>query len=268
VPGRGARRGKTRGRITGRVTALVVLLLALLVVGGAAAGTERSLPWSGGTSRTTPIERALSGVAARLAGNERTVRCASPGQWRALGAQHDFGAAVTWAMTPLLGAPGSATRPEGYSSLAPRTCRLLAAFAAAPVERGTRICRHGASRGAPVLGECDGWGATLVAVHVLGHESIHLAGVVDEAAADCLAMQVDALVAMQLGATRVFARTLARDYWEQYYAAQEPEYRSPQCRDAGSLDLFRADGGWPTPRRYPPRIGEALESFGTRPVDH
>jgi hypothetical protein len=250
VPGRGARRGKTRGRITGRVTALVVLLLALLVVGGAAAGTERSLPWSGGTSRTTPIERALSGVAARLAGNERTVRCASPGQWRALGAQHDFGAAVTWAMTPLLGAPGSATRPEGYSSLAPR------------------ICRHGASRGAPVLGECDGWGATLVAVHVLGHESIHLAGVVDEAAADCLAMQVDALVAMQLGATRVFARTLARDYWEQYYAAQEPEYRSPQCRDAGSLDLFRADGGWPTPRRYPPRIGEALESFGTRPVDH
>ena len=131
-----------------------------------------------------------------------------------------------------------------------------------------RICRHGASSGSPVLGECDGWGATLVALHVLGHESIHLAGVVDEAAADCLAMQVDALVAMQLGATRAFARTLARDYWEQYYPAQEPGYRSPQCRDGGMLDLFRADSGWPTPRRYPPRIVESLEPFETERVDH
>ena len=144
-------------------------------------------------------------------------------------------------MTPLVRDPGSPTRPEGHSDFAPRTCRLLAAFTAAPAERGTRICRH-ASSGRSILGECDGWGASLVALHVLGHESVHLAGVVDEAAADCLAMQLDALVAMQLGASPAFARTLARDYWAQYYPAQEPEYRSPQCRDGGSLDLFRVDG--------------------------
>ena len=133
-------------------------------------------------------------------------------------------------MTPLVGGGvGGAT--GGLLDIAPGTCRLLAAFTAAPVERGSRICRHGASGRSPVLGECDSWGATLVAVHVLGHESIHLAGVVDEAAADCLAVQVDALVAMRLGANRAFARTLAGDYWEQYYPEQEPGYRSPQCRD-------------------------------------
>ena len=130
MPGRGARRGDQRGRNTGRFTASVALLLALLFVGEASAGNERMLPWSGGTSRVTPIERALSGVAASLAGSGATVRCASPGRWRALGVHDDFDAAGTWAMTPLAGEPGSAARPEGYSTLAPRTCRLLAAFTA------------------------------------------------------------------------------------------------------------------------------------------
>ena len=238
-----------------------MLLLALLVVAGAAAGNERVLPWSGGANHETSVEDALSRVAQSLAGSAAPdVRCVSPGDWSALGAQHAFDARLTWAMTPLVGDPGSPTRPEGYSNFAPRTCRLLASFTAAPQERGTRICRHGASSGRAVLGECDGWGASLVALHVLGHESVHLAGVVDEATADCLAMQVDALVALRLGASPAFARTLARDYWAQYYPAQELEYRSPQCRDGGSLDLFRT-GGWPTPRRYPTRIASALERF-------
>jgi hypothetical protein len=247
---------------------LVVLLLALLVVAGAAAGNERTLPWSGGTSRVTPIEQALSGVAATLAGSGATLRCVSPSAWLTLGVRYSFDADVTWAMTPLLGAPGSAARPEGYSSLAPRTCRLLAAFKAAPVERGSRICRHRAPGRSPISGECDGWGATLVAVHVLGHESIHLAGVLDEAVADCLAMQLDALVAMRLGANRAFARALARDYWAQYYTAQEPRYRSAQCRDSGALDLFRAESGWPTPRRYPTRIVAPLDAFRGLAVEH
>ncbi len=244
-----------------------MLLLALLVVAGAAAGNERTLPWSGGANNVTPIEDALSRVAQSIAGGGApAVRCVSPGEWRALGTHHGFDAPLTWAMTPLVRVPGSATRAEGYSNFAPRTCGLLSGFTAAPVERGTRICRHEASGGRSVTGECDGWGASLVALHVLVHESVHLAGVVDEATADCLAMQVDALAAMQLGASPGFARTLARDYWSQYYPAQELEYRSPQCRDGGSLDLFRTDG-WPTPRRYPMRIAPALERFTNPSAD-
>lgn len=239
---------------------MVVLLLALLVVAGASAGNERTAPWSGGVDRVTPLEHTLSGVAVRLAGAGASVRCSGPTAWRALGARHDFDAEAAWALTPLSGEPGAAT-PAGYSSFAPRTCRLLERFAEAPFERGTRICRHGTAGRSAAFGECDDWGAMLVAVHVLGHESIHLAGVVDEATADCLAVQLDALVAMQLGATGTFARTLARDYWAQYYPAQAPAYRSAQCRDGGALDLFRADRGWPTPRRYPGTTTAVLEPF-------
>jgi hypothetical protein len=255
-----------------------VLLLAVSVVAGTAAGGERMHPWSGGAGKVTPPERALSGVAQMLAGGGATVRCASPSEWHVLAARNDFDASVTWAMTPLRHDPSALTsRPEGYTALAPRTCRLLAAFAAAPAETAIRTCRHEAGDGRRrVLGECDDWGAILIAVHVVGHESVHLVGIVDEAVADCLAMQVDALVAMRLGADAKFARTLARDYWTQYYRAQAPAYRSAGCRNGGRFDVFRSDDAWPTPNRYPAPIdrilasvaGQALSSEPLRPSGH
>ena len=90
-------------------------------------------------------------------------------------------------------------------------------------------------------------GAILTAVHVLTHESMHLAGVVDEAEADCLAVQSDAWVAGALGADARFARAFAREYWIAYYPSQEPRYRSPDCRDGRRLDLFAGRCGWPVP---------------------
>ncbi len=170
------------------------------------------LPWSGGTSRVTPIEGALSGVAASLAGSGATVRWPARGVARArrprrLRRRRDVGNDAARGRAGV----GSATG----GLLDPCAADLSAASGVHGRARraGSKICRHGASGRSPVLGECDGWGATLVAVHVLGHESIHLAGVVDEATADCLAVQVDAQVAMRLGANRAFARSLARDYW-------------------------------------------------------
>jgi hypothetical protein len=112
-----------------------------------------------------------------------------------------------------------------------------------------------------LLGECDGWASRLVAVHVIGHETMHLAGVVDEASADCLAVQVDAYVAMRLGAGATFGRSLAREYWRLYYPEQDPRYRSAECRDGGALDLFRDRTGWPTPERYPSDLSRVLTSF-------
>ena len=257
-----------------------MLVLVLLTASGPAYGGERALPWSGGAAQVTPFEQRASAIASSLAGRTASVECVDPRGWMALATENGFDPAVTWAMTPLAPGVGGTARPGGSSILSPSACRPSAAFFAAPTEMGTRICRHGTtlrwttvSGGArdrtvrrrvrsPVLGECDGWGSMLVAIHVLGHESMHLAGVVDEATADCLAMQLDALVAMQLGASATFARTLARDYWAQYYPAQEPAYRSPECRNGGALDLFRADGGWPSPHRYPDATEAALEPFG------
>jgi hypothetical protein len=116
----------------------------------------------------------------------------------------------------------------------------------------------------PIYGECDGWGQTLVAVHVLAHESMHLAGVVDEADADCLGLQLDAFVAMELGARNAFARQLAMDYWTQYYPEQAPRYRTPMCRDSGSLDLFPGRPGWPTPVSYPEDVEAKVVAAAAR----
>lgn len=113
----------------------------------------------------------------------------------------------------------------------------------------------------PVLGECDDWGSKLLAVHVLGHESVHLAGVVDEAEADCLGAQVDAFVAATLGADARLARSLAREYWAYYYPSQDRRYRSPECHDGGLLDLFPGRKGWPTPAVYPSNLAAIIGAF-------
>ena len=90
-------------------------------------------------------------------------------------------------------------------------------------------------------------------MHVLTHEAMHLAGVMGEAEADCLAAQLDALVAEALGADRRFARLLAREYWTYCYPTQSTAYRSRECHDGGALDLFPARRGWPTPAAGYPR---------------
>ena len=259
-----------------------MLLLVLLAVATPAHGGERAWPWSGGAAQTTPYELTASRISSAVVGATVSVECADPRGWRALGAEHGFDPAVTWAMTPLVSDAAGRARPEARSSFSPLACRLADAFRAAPTERGARICRHGTARrwaivrghGAsrrpvrtlvrtPIFGECDDWGSKLVAVHVLGHESMHLAGVVDEAVSDCLAMQVDALVAARLGASAGFARSLASEYWRIYYPAQDARYRGTGCRDGGALDLFRDRSGWPTPSRYPSDVAPLIRTFSS-----
>jgi hypothetical protein len=245
---------------------------------------ERPPPWSGGASRITPFEARASAVAATLAGHDVSIECPDPAAWGALASQYGFPSGLTWALTPLRrdSSTGSseATR-ESYFS--PRACRLADAFQGAPTERGARICRHGtkpqwrkvrvSAQGktfsrrvlvhVPVLGECDDWGQVLLAVHVLAHESMHLAGVIEEAPADCLGAQLGAFVATKLGASPRFARATALEYWRDYYRSQDPRYQSADCRKGGRLDLFPDRQGWPTPDRYPSDIASVIEKFAS-----
>jgi hypothetical protein len=257
-----------------------MLALILLACATPAYGGETGQPWSGGEARASAFERSASVIVHSLVGGPVSLECATPDHWRRLAAREGFDPATTWAMTPLHLQPGeSAASPDGRTDLSPRACRLASAFSAAPSEMGSRICRHGSTTQwravaatpgdqraprrrvrVPLLGECDDWGSKLVAVHVIGHETMHLAGVVDEAAADCLALQLDAYVAVRLGATASFARSLAREYWRIYYPAQDARYRSSQCRDGSALDLFPDRTGWPTPSRYPADVAGAVLS--------
>jgi len=111
-----------------------------------------------------------------------------------------------------------------------------------------------------LLGECDDWGQIVLALHVLVHESMHLAGIVDEDVAECLAVQMDALVVRRLGAAPTFARSIASEYWRYYYASQDPRYRSADCQNGGTYDAFGSDA-WPTPRTYPSSIARSIARF-------
>jgi hypothetical protein len=80
---------------------------------------------------------------------------------------------------------------------------------------------------------------------VLAHESSHLAGVRDEAAADCYGLQRTAVAAQDLGADRAEAERLARIALVERTLTAPPDYRSPECRDGGALDLDPGSSVWP-----------------------
>jgi hypothetical protein len=84
----------------------------------------------------------------------------------------------------------------------------------------------------------------VLAVHVLTHEAMHMAGITSEARAECLAMQQDARTARLLGASPDEAVVLARRYWRTYYPRMPERYVSPECRPGGDLDRFWPDAPW------------------------
>ena len=83
------------------------------------------------------------------------------------------------------------------------------------------------------------------ALHVLAHESSHLAGIRDEAAADCYGLQRTAVVAEDLGATPDEGERFARIALAERAVNAPADYRSPECRDGGALDLAPWSSVWP-----------------------
>jgi hypothetical protein len=69
----------------------------------------------------------------------------------------------------------------------------------------------------------------IVAVHVLTHESMHMAGRTSESEAECLAVGNDSRMAELLGAPSAAARALAMSYWTNTYPNMPAKYRSIEC---------------------------------------
>jgi hypothetical protein len=87
----------------------------------------------------------------------------------------------------------------------------------------------------------------VIAVHVLTHESMHMRGIKDEAAAECAAVQRDAETAELLGASEPAALELARVYWRVDYPQMPDTYRSMNCVPGGSMDEHLAHPPWAPP---------------------
>ena len=84
-----------------------------------------------------------------------------------------------------------------------------------------------------------------IAVNVLSHESWHLAGVRDEAAAQCYALQTNADTAMRLGAGPDDARAIAAFIQREVQPVLPADYRSSDCFEGGPLDLRPDRLYWP-----------------------
>ncbi|MFZ0324923.1 MAG: hypothetical protein WAN48_12440 [Actinomycetes bacterium] len=158
-------------------------------------------------------EARLSAVASQVASQSVRVHCQTFGE-----AFVDAGSELGWV----------AWRPDGTAS--PETlikrspCRDLRDYL-------------GSDQANPTL-------AQVVAVHVLTHESMHMSGILEEAMAECAAVQRDALTATLLGASDSEAQDLARRYWTTVYPDMPDAYRTPDCRAGGPLDENLASPPW------------------------
>ncbi|HET9658293.1 MAG TPA: hypothetical protein VFP72_23275 [Kineosporiaceae bacterium] len=159
------------------------------------------------------LERRLSAAASSVVGRPVEVRCQTLGQtW--LEAHGELGYVE-------VGADG---RPNRWTVIALQACADLSAWLGSDRRHPTRD--------------------QIVAVHVITHEAMHVAGILDEARAECAALQRDARLARALGATPEQALDLARRYWRQVYPQLSDAYRSTACRPAGELDEQLPDAPW------------------------
>ena len=83
-----------------------------------------------------------------------------------------------------------------------------------------------------------------IAVHVLTHEAMHMRGQLNEAAAECEAVQRDEVTAEMLGASPLQARELARDYWLLVYPGMPDDYRSSDCAPGAAMDERLETAPW------------------------
>lgn len=171
-------------------------------------------------------EAALAQVATAIAGREVRVDC--PGTFARLTDVSPNDGTVVFSRE---GVPADETRLSGG------TCERLADLL------------HGNVSGLECLATesaCPGQLEDVaVAVNVLSHEAWHLAGVRDEAAAQCYALQTNTDTALRLGASRDEALAVSRFVYRRVQPALPADYRTPVCRDGGPLDLRPGDPGWP-----------------------
>jgi hypothetical protein len=84
-----------------------------------------------------------------------------------------------------------------------------------------------------------------IAVHVLTHEAMHVAGDRNEASTECRALQSDAQTVVLLGGSTEQGSALAQRIATEVYPTMSDEYRSSECRPGGALDLTPGDARWP-----------------------
>jgi hypothetical protein len=128
-------------------------------------------------------------------------------------------------------------KPADEANLSSKTCQTLRRLLHGSVPGLGCLTRHG---GCPLEAK-----EAAIAVNVLSHEAWHLAGVQDEAATQCYALQTNADTAMRLGANRDDAQAVATYILRAVQPVLPQEYRTRECFKGGPLDLRPGRDRWP-----------------------
>lgn len=148
------------------------------------------------------LEMHLGNVASSIAGRHVQVRCEDLSD---VGDTNELGGVVRF----------SQDTPANYARISLEICNQL-----------ERVLRDGGTGG----------GVEARGIEVLAHESFHLRGVKNEAAAECYAIQFIPSVAHLLGVDAAHAVSM-QERAHRAYRYHPREYLSPECRPGGALDL-------------------------------
>jgi hypothetical protein len=254
-------------------------------------------PWEGGAAVVSPLEAKIAAWTSALAQRPAAAYCQSADEWNAVAAQ--FGVPAD----QLLGlVPWPPSGQPDHMLLSPATCTNANEFLAAPVREGQKACQIGTRlelraerytvkvtrlvrvKGklvrrvvrvkrtrqvqveVPVYELCSTYVARIDALMTVAHEAMHVVGIGNEAAAECLALQALTPIAAAFGAKTVFAYEIGRDYLPLYALEQQqaPDYWTADCRDGGVLDLFPKATGWPTPPMTREQLLPRIAAGGAR----
>jgi hypothetical protein len=194
--------------------------------------------WLWTNHRRHVTEHRLASVASELAGRPVGVRCQS--FWAAMLDIQDRAGEVDFPQG----------RPPDHMFLTRGICTRLAAFSRSHRHRRLDCLEHvdwprfdlAAAFADPCI---RGARDDAEAVNTLAHESMHLRGFVNEAQAQCYAIQEDAWTVVRLGGSEAEGEAVAR-----LVLALQPalpsEYQSSGCRAGGSLDLAPRTAAFPT----------------------
>lgn len=178
--------------------------------------------------KRTQNEARLGRVASAIA--QRNVGVDCPGFWRSLVEVGSEDGSVEFDV---------AGRPSDDARLSAETCDRLEDFSRA----GTKpafdcLLPDDRACGREVV-------ETAGALSTLAHEAYHLAGVRNEAAAECYAIQTVDFVTERLGSTAAQGRIVAAWAARTSARSHSPDYHSQECRRNGALDLEPRSAAWP-----------------------
>jgi len=213
---------------------LLVYVVAWLAVLGAVVAATRSssphdagpLPVLRGEHQASHVDPLLTRVTSTFVHRSVEVRCWSTADWRRRAREvRAFTGGRVRVEDPWT---AYISRDHRRLNLGPRVCGQLAAMAYA----------HDYPDGATA----EWWQAW--SLGLFAHVLEQLRGVRNAAHAECYAVQRIGDVARSLRLPLWLAVRRASVYWYEIYPRRTAEFRSPECRPGGRLDLSRAGAPW------------------------